>query len=37
MGFPCGSIVKNPPPNAGYAGTIPGSGESPEEGNGSPL
>ena len=30
-------MVKNPPANAGDAGSIPGSGRSPGEGNGSPL
>ena len=37
MGFPGGSVVKNPPVNAGDAGLIPGSGRSPGEGNGNPL
>ena len=40
MGFPGGSIVKNPRANAGDAGDvglIPGSGRSPGEGNGNPL
>ena len=32
-----GSATKNPPPNAGYMGLIPGLGTSPEEGNGNPL
>ena len=39
-GFPGGSVVKNPPANAGatgQAGLIPGSGRSPEEGNGNPV
>ena len=36
-GFPGGSVVKNPPPNAGDMGLIPGSGRSPGEGNGTPL
>ena len=36
-GFPGGSVVKNPPANAGDAGLIPGSGRSPREGNGIPL
>ena len=27
-GFPGGSVVKNPPANAGDAGLIPGSGRS---------
>ena len=31
------SQVKNPPADAGDAGSIPGSGRSPGEGNGSPL
>ena len=35
--FPGGSVVKNPPANAGDAGSIPGLGRSPGEGNGSPL
>ena len=34
LGFPCGSVVKNPPVNAGDVSLIPGSGRSPgEEGN----
>ena len=37
MGFPDGSVVKNPPANAGDLGFIPGSGRSPGEGNGNPL
>ena len=37
MGFPGGSVVKNPPANAGDSGSIPGSGRSPEEGNGNLL
>ena len=36
MGFPSGSVVKNPPANAGDAGLIPGSERSPEGGNGNP-
>ena len=36
MGFPSGSVVKNPPANAGDAGLIPGSGRSPGGGNGNP-
>ena len=35
-GFPGGSAVKNPPPNAGEAGSVPGSGRSPGEGHGNP-
>ena len=34
---PGGSVVKNPPVNAGAAGLIPGSGRSPGVGNGHPL
>ena len=37
MGFPGGSVVKNPPANAGDVGSVPGSGKAPEEGNGIPL
>ena len=37
MGFPSGAVVKNPPANAGEAGSIPGLGTSPEEGNGNPF
>ena len=37
VGFLGGSVVKNLPANAGDAGSIPGSGRSPGEGNGSPL
>ena len=37
MGFPGGSVVKNPPAIAGDQGSIPGSGRSPGEGNGNPL
>ena len=36
-GFPGGWVVKNPPANAGDAGSIPGSGRSHGEGNGNPL
>ena len=36
-GFPGGSVVKNPPANAGDMGLIPGLGQSPGEGNGNPL
>ena len=35
--FPCASAVKNLPANAGYPGSIPGSGRSPGGGNGNPL
>ena len=37
MGFPGGSVVKNPPANAGDTSSIPGSGRSPGGGNGNPL
>ena len=37
VGFPGGSAVKNPPANVRGVGSIPGSGRSPGEGNGSPL
>ena len=37
MGFPGGSVVKNPPANAGDMGLIPGPGRSPGEENGNPL
>ena len=35
--FPIGSVVKNPPTNAGDMGLIPESGRSLGEGNGNPL
>ena len=31
MGFPSGSLVKNPPANAGEVGSVPGLGRSLEE------
>ena len=40
MGFPFGSVVKDPPANAGDirdVGSISGSGKYPEEGNGTQL
>ena len=37
LGFPGGSVVKNPPANAGDVGLIPGLGRTPGEGNGNPL
>ena len=40
LSFPSGTGVKNLPANGGdarYAGSIPGSGRSPGEGNGYPL
>ena len=35
--FPGDSMVKNPPANVGDLGSVPASGRSPREGNGSPL
>ena len=37
MGFPGGSVVKNPPASAGDMGLIPVLEISPREGNGNPL
>ena len=40
LGFPGGSVVKNPPANAGDtrdSGLIPEPGRSPGVGNGNPL
>jgi len=37
MGFPGGSAVKNLPANAGDAGSVPGLGRFPGEGNGNLL
>ena len=37
MGFPGGAVIKNLPANAVDSGSIPGSGRSPEEGNGNSL
>ena len=37
LGFPGGAVVKNLPANAGYMGSIPGSGTSPGGGNGNSL
>ena len=40
QGFPDGTVVKNVLANvedAGDSGSIPGSGRSPGEGNGSPI
>jgi len=37
LGLPGGSVVKNTPANAGDSGSIPGSGRSTGEGNGSLL
>ena len=36
-GFPGGSVVKNPPANAGDEGSIPAVRISPGEGNGTPF
>ena len=36
-GFRGGLAAKNPPVNAGGAGSIPGLGRAPGEGNGNPL
>ena len=35
--FPDGSVVMNPPANAGDMGLLPGSGRSPGGGNGNPF
>ena len=35
--FPCGSVVKDPPANAGDVGSTPGLGRLPGEGNSNPL
>ena len=37
LGFPGGSNGKESACNAGDPGLIPGSGRSPEEGNGNPI
>ena len=37
LGFPGGSVVKNPPANAGDVGSIPGTGRSPGVGNDNPY
>ena len=37
LGFSGSSVVKTPSASAGDAGSIPGSGRSPGEGNGNPL
>ena len=37
LGFPGGSVVKNPPANAGDSHSIPGSGRSPGGEHGNPL
>ena len=37
MGFPCDSVVKTPPANAGDLGSLTELGRFPGEGNGNPL
>ena len=37
MGYPGGSVVKNPPANARDSGSVPELGRSPGGGNGNPL
>ena len=37
VGFPGGSVVKNPPASAGDVGLIPGWGRSPGGGHGNPF
>ena len=37
LGFPGGSVVKNPPVNGGDVGLIPGLGISPRGGKDNPL
>ena len=37
LGFPHGSVVKNPSANIEDVGLIPGQGRSPGGGNGNPL
>ena len=37
MGFPGGSVVKNPSAKTGDSGSVPGLGRSPGVGNGTPL
>ena len=37
LGFPGGSVVMNPPDDAGAASLTPGSGRPPGEGNGNPF
>ena len=36
-GFPRGSLVRDPPANAGHTGSIPGSARCPGGGHGNPL
>ena len=37
LGFPDGSVIKNPPANTGDVGLILELGRSPGEGNGNPV
>ena len=37
VGFPGGSVIKNPSPNAGDVSSIPGLGGSPGDGNTTPF
>ena len=37
VGYPDGSVIKNPPANAGDPGSTAGLGRSPGDGNGNPL
>ena len=37
LDFPGGSVIKNPPVNAGDVGSIPGLGRSSGRGDGNPL
>ena len=37
LGFPGSTVIKTPPAKAGDAGAAPGSGRSPEAGNGNLL
>ena len=37
VGYPVGSVMKNPLANAGDPGSTAGLGRSPENGNGNPL
>ena len=37
VGYPVGSVMKNPPANAGDPGSTAGLGRSPEDGNGNSL
>ena len=37
LGFPGGTVVKNPPAKTGDMGSMPGAGRSPGKGNGNLL